>query len=172
MSLLDILQQYSNPGTAPAGEVLGHFDAVARQADPQDLGKGIAAAMRSDATPSFGQTIGSLFGQSNPSQKAGVLNEILQTLGPGALASAGGGVLGRILGVGNGGVSPTTVTPEQATQVSPAELSTVAEKAQAQNSSIVDRLGSFYAQHPTLVKTLGAAALGAVMSHMNSQRRV
>ena len=171
MSLLDILKQYANPRATPTGDVFGHFDSVAQQANHQDLGKGIAAALRSDATPPFGQAIGSLFGQSNPSQKAGVLNEIIQALGPAGLATAGGGILGRILGTG-AGASTTPITPAQAAQVSSGELSTIAASAQQQNSSIVDRLGSFYAQHPTLVKTLGVAALGAVMSHMSSQQKV
>lgn len=52
MGLLDILKQYSHPGAAaPTGDAFGHFDAVAQQANPEDLGKGIAAALRSDATP-------------------------------------------------------------------------------------------------------------------------
>src|ERR1700735_5849111 len=76
MGILDILKQYSNPGAMPAGDVVGHFDSVAQQASPQDLGSGIAAALRSNATPAFGQALGSLFAQSNPTQKAGVLNEI------------------------------------------------------------------------------------------------
>lgn len=170
MGLLDILQQYANPGTAPAGDVAGHFDSIARQASPRDLGSSIAAALRSDATPPFGQTIGGLFGQSDPNQKAGVLNEILQTLGPAGLATAGGGILGRILGTGATGPA-APITPAQAAQVSPADLSAIASSAQQRDDSIVDRLGSFYAQHPTLVKTLGVAALGAVMSHMSRQQR-
>ena len=120
MGILDILKQYSNPGTTPSGDVVGHFDSVAQQASPQDLGSGIAAALRSDATPAFGQAIGSLFGQSNPNQKAGVLNEILQTLGPAGLATAGGGILGRILGTGAAGPT-TSITPTQAAQVSPSD---------------------------------------------------
>jgi hypothetical protein len=170
MGILDILKQYSNPGTTPTGDVVGHFDSVAQQASPKDLGSGIAAALKSDATPPFGQVIGSLFGQSSPTQKAGVLNEILQTLGPAGLATAGGGILGRILGTGAAG--PTApITPAQAAQVSPSDLSTIAASAHQQDASIVDRLGGFYAQHPALVKTLGVAALGAVMSHMSSQQR-
>jgi hypothetical protein len=50
-------------------------------------------------------------------------------------------------------------------------VSTIATHAEQQDDSIVDRLSSFYAQHPTLVKTLGVLALSAVMSHMNQQRR-
>jgi hypothetical protein len=157
MGILDILKQYSNPGAMPAGDVVGHFDSVAQQASRQDLGSGIAAALRSGATPAFGQALGSLFAQSNPTQKAGVLNEILQTLGPAGLAGAAG--------------PTTTITPAQAAEVSPADLSAIAASAHQQDESIVDRLGSFYAQHPALVKTLGVAALGAVMSHMSSQQR-
>jgi hypothetical protein len=166
MGLLDILKQYSEPGAQPSGDVFGHFDSVAQQATPQQLGGGIAAALRSDTTPAFGPTIANLFGQSNPNQKAGLLNEIMQALGPVAAASAGGGILGRILGTG--GAAPIIpITPAQAAQVSPSDLSTLATTAQQHDDSIVDRLGTFYAQHPTLVKTLGVVALGAVMSHMS-----
>jgi hypothetical protein len=163
MGLLDILKQYAQPGAQPSGDVLGHFDTVAQQSTPQQLGPGIAAALRSDATPAFGQTIANLFGQSNPNQKAGV---IIQALGRSAAASAGGGILGRILGSSGAG-APSAISPTQAAQVSPTDLNTIATAAQQQDGSIVDRLGTFYAQHPTLVKTLGVAALGAVMSHMS-----
>lgn len=171
MALLDILKQYATPGTSPNGDVYGHFDTVAQQSTSQDFGKGIAAAMRSDATPSFGATIGNLFGQSNPTQKAGVLNEILQALGPAEIANAGGGILSQILWSASSALAPT-ISPAQAAQVTPADLSVLASHAEQQNGSIVDRLGNFYAQHPTLVKTLGVAALGAVMSHMSNQQRV
>lgn len=169
MSVLDILKQYAAQGAKPDGDVFGHFDTVAQQSATKDLGGGIAAAMRSDATPSFGTTLGNLFGQSNPAQKAGVLNEIIQALGPAGLSGPAGAVLGRILG--SGGMIPSTaVTPTQAAQVSPADLNTIATAAEQHDGSIVDRLGTFYAEHPTLVKTLGVAALGAIMSHMGQQR--
>ena len=169
MGLLDILRQYSDPDSPPPSGVASHFDTVALQADSQDLGNGIAAALRSDATPSFGETVSTLFGQSNPSQKAGLINEIIRVLGPAAAATAGGGILGRILGTGTAGSAP--LTPEQAAQISPPDVNTIATHAEQQDDSIVDRLSSFYAQHPTLVKTLGVVALSAVMSHMNGQRR-
>ena len=55
MGILDILQQYADPARAPHDRVDQHFDQVAQQASPQDLGNGVAAAFRSDATPPFGQ---------------------------------------------------------------------------------------------------------------------
>lgn len=168
MGFLDILKQYTQPGAQASGDKFGHFDSVAGQANQTQLGGGIASALRSDTTPALGQTLGNLFGQSNPNQKAGLLNEIMQTLGPAAAATAGGGILGRILGAGVAN-SNTPITPTQAAQVSPSDVSTLASQAHAQDESIVDRLGSFYAQHPTLVKTLGVAALGTVMSHISQQ---
>jgi hypothetical protein len=169
MGLLDILKQYSATGAPPDSDVADHFDSVAQQANPSHLGSGIASALRSEATPSFGHTIGSLFGQSNPEQKAGVLNEILQGLGPTGLAGSSGGILGRILGTGVNSSIP--VTAAQAAEVSPADMSTIAASAQQHDDSIIDRVGSFYAQHPALVKTLGVAALGVVMTHMNQLQR-
>lgn len=168
MGLLDILNQYTNPSAVPPGNVLQHFDEVAQQAAPQDLGRGIAAAMRSDATPSFGNVVGSLFGQSNPQQQAGVLNQLVQSIGPAALSSVAGGVLGRILG-GSSTAAVPTISPAQASQLSPADVNAIATHAQAQNGSVVDKIGGFYAQHPDLVKSLGAAALAVALGHMRSQ---
>ena len=165
MGLMDILNQYVNPSAAPSGNVNDHFDQVAQQASPADLGQGIAAAFRSNSTPAFGQSVGNLFGQSNPQQQAGLLNQLVQSIGPGALSGVAGGVLGRILGNSTGGGTPT-ITPAQASQLSPQDVSAIATHAQSQDDSIVDKVGSFYAQHPTLVKTLGAVALSAVMGHL------
>ena len=167
MSVLDILKQYANPSAAPAAEVSGHFDTVAQQAAPKDLGGGIAAALRSDATPSFGQTIGGLFSRSTPDQQAGLLNHLVQALGPSALSGLGGGLLGRVLG-SSGASAPISAT--QAAQVSPADVSAMASHAEQHDGSIIDTIGNFYAQHPTLVKTLGVAALSVAMSHMGKQQ--
>ncbi len=171
MGLLDILQQYAGDNQAPQSDVHQHFDEVAPQVSQQDLGNGIAAAFRSDATPPFGQMVGNLFDRSNPQQQAGVLNQLVQSLGSGGLASVAGGVLGRILGTGSSSSSAApNITPEQASQISPADVNAIAVHAEKQDPSIVDRVGAFYAQHPTLVKTLGAVALSAVMGQLSSRR--
>ncbi len=172
MGILDILQQYTDPARAPTDRVDDHFDQVARQSSPQDLGNGVAAAFRSDATPPFGQMIGDLFGRSDPQQRAGILNQIIQSVGAGGLASMAGGVLGRVLGGGaSGGHAAPTITPEQASQISPADASAIAEHAEKKDPSIMDRAGEFYAQHPDLVKGLGAAALAIALGRMHSARR-
>jgi hypothetical protein len=168
MGLLDVLNQYANP-SAPTGNVMEHFDQVAQQAPPQDLGRGIAAALRSDAAPAFGQTVGNLFGQSNPQQQAGVLNQLIQSIGPGASTGVAGGILGRILGGNSSSNAVSAATPAQASQLSPSDVNAIATHAQNQDGSVVDKIGGFYAQHPALVKSLGAAALAVALGHMRSQ---
>ena len=132
MGILDILQQYADPSRVQPDRVQEHFDQVAQQASPQDLGNGVAAAFRSDATPPFGQMIGDLFGRSNPEQRAGILNQLVQVLGSGALGTVAGGVLGRVLG-GTGNAAPT-VTPQQAQQISPADAAAIAEHAEKKDT--------------------------------------
>ncbi|MES2183814.1 MAG: hypothetical protein V4505_04625 [Pseudomonadota bacterium] len=160
MSLFDILQGALN-GANPEE----HFDRVAQNASTGDLGAGLAAAMRSDQTPDFGAMVGQMFGQSSPGQQAGALNQILATLGPtltAAVASgAAGGVLGRILQPGQ-----TQLTPDQASQLSPADAADIANAAHAQHPAVLDEVSQFYAQHSGLIKILGGAALTLAMTHM------
>lgn len=171
MGILDILKQYADPSAAAPDRVENHFDEVAQQSSPSELGNGIAAAFRSEATPPFGQMVGSLFGRSNPQQQAGMLNQLVQALGPAALSSIGGGVLGRILGSAGGSqASLPRITPEQASQLSPSDVGAIAAHAETHDGSIVDKMGSFYAEHPTLVKSIGASALAIVLGQMHSRR--
>jgi hypothetical protein len=107
--------------------------------------------------------VGQLFGNSNPDQRAGMLNQLLASAGPSLLSSIAGGALGNLFG---GGQAPVQVTPEQASQLSPEQVQEIAAKAEQHNPGIVDRMGDFYAQHPTLVKTLGGAALAIALGHM------
>ena len=167
----NLLQQYlggaanMNPNAATAD-----FDRVAQAAPRETVSQGVAGALRSDQTPPFPQMVSQLFGQSNPNQRAGMLNQILATLGPTVLAQLGNGGLGNL---GNifGGRTPTQVTPEQASQVSPEQVRELAEKAEQQNPSIVDRMSDFYADNPTLVKAIGGAALAIALGHMAQNMR-
>lgn len=166
MGLLDILGKYAESSPTPHPDTAAHFDEVAGQAPTAALGSALSSMFRSNATPPFGQTVGNLFGQSNPEQRAGILNQIIQSMGPAALA-AGGGILSKIL---SNNAAPAagvpTVTPAQAAQVSPADVTGLATHAEQHNPSVVDTVGAFYAQHPALVKTLGVAALAVAMGQM------
>ena len=171
-----LLSKYLN---APPGQVSAdaedHFDQVARQASPQVVGQGISDALRSDQTPALGQLVSQVYQNANPNQQAGMLNQILASLPPGALSSLGGGalggVLGSVLGQLQAGQGAPQVTPQQASQISPSQVQNIANHAEQHSSSVFDALGNFYAQHPDLVKTLGTAALTVAMAKIAGRMR-
>jgi len=163
----NLLNQYLGGAGANQHQAHDDFDRVAQNAPQDQLARGLSGALRSDQTPPFPQMVSQLFGQSNPNQRAGMLNQLLATLGPAVLAQLGNGGLGNLFG----GRTPTQVTPEQASQVSPEQVRELAEKAEQHNPSIVDRMGDFYAQNPTLVKAIGGAALAIALGHMAQNMR-
>ena len=164
-NLMGVLNQYRNASaTDPPQNVEQDYAQVAHLAPQGNLAGGLSAAFRSDQTPPFGQMIGTLFNNSNGQQRAGILNQLLGSVGPGLLAS---GALSGLTGLLGGG--QTQVTPEQAEQIPPQAVQELAEHAQKQNPSIVDQAGQFYAQHPTLVQALGAGSLALIMSHLSKR---
>ena len=169
MSLKDILDQYSKHATANSNVAQDHFDAVAREAPKEEVGQGLADAFRADSTPSFGEMVGTMFGQSNPEQRAGVLNQLLRSLGPGALSALGGGILGRMSIPAHAG--PPSLSPEQASQMSPEEVQDIAAHAERHDPTVLDKIGSYYAEHPQLVKTLGSAALAIALAGVANRMR-
>ncbi len=166
MSILDILSQALNT-SAPDQ----HFDQVVAHAPANELGRGVAEAFRSDKTPDMGQMVGQLFGNSNGSQQAGMLNQILATLGPAAASAIAGGVLGRMMAPSAAQATPsaaTQITPAQASTLSPDQVKDIVNTAGQQNPGLADQLGSYYAEHSGLIKTLGAAALAITMARMKN----
>ena len=171
-----LLQQYLGGGSSPQADQ--HFDQAAMNTPPDILSGALASMFRSDQTPAFGQMAGQLFGQSNPNQQAGMLNAILASLGPAVLGSllnrSGGGLggLGGLLGqLTGGGSGVPQLSPAQASQVTPDEVQILADHAEKTNPSIVDQLSNFYAQHPTLVKTVGSAALSIALAKIAEAQR-
>lgn len=156
MGLMDILQNAMASGSPEQ-----HFDRVAGSASTEQLGAGLAGAMRSDQTPPFGTMVGQLFGNSNPTQQAGVLNHILGAIGPGAFSGVAGGALTKLLSPGQ-----SQITPDQATQLSASQVTEIAAHAEQTQPSIIDGVSQFYAQHSGLIKTLGGAALMVTLAKM------
>jgi hypothetical protein len=158
----NLLKQYTGgaaAAAAPAQDVNAHFDQVAAAAPAGTLAAGLAAAFHSDQTPAFGNMLSSLFANSTGEQKAGLLNQLMANVTPAMLSSiAGGGALAGLLKSGG------QITPEQAQQVSPEAVQQIAAQAKAANPSIVDTVSNFYAQHTTLCKTLGGAALSICLA--------
>lgn len=178
----NLLQQYLGGAAAPnPQQTEAHFDQAAQGAPTDVLSSALSAMFKSDQTPAFGQMAGQMFGQANPNQQAGMLNSMIASMGPAVLASLlskggspGGGVLGNLgglLGQLTGGGAAPQLTPAQASQLSPEQVQVIADHAEKANPGIIDQMSAFYAEHPTLVKTVGGAALSIALAKMAEASR-
>jgi len=160
-----LLKQYSGAQAGQAPDTVeDDFDQLAQAAPESTLADGLSAAFRSEQTPPFGQMLGQMFGQSSGTQRASILNTLISALGPAIVTQilsrvGGGGGLAGMLGGGQ-----TEVTPEQAEAIPPQVVEEVAAEAEKRDPSVVDMISNVYAQHPTLIKTLGAAALTVALA--------
>jgi len=163
-----MLQQYANAGQA-THTTEDDFDRASQIAPRDAISGGLSEAFRSQQTPPFPNMLGQMFGNSNGMQRANLLNTLLSVAGPALLSNVlqRGGGMGNLAGMLQGG----HVTPQQAEQVPPQAVEELAREAEQRDPSVVDRVSDFYAEHPTLIKTLGAAALAVAMSGMTKQKR-
>ncbi len=167
--IANVLQNYAPNTAGPTnqGEVEQHFNQVAQAAPPADLASSLASMFRSNQTPPFGQLVSQLFSNSNGNQRANLLNTLLAS-------GAGAGLLGQLAkaaGVSLPSTGGAQISPEDASKISPEMVQQAAAHAEQHDPSIIDRVSEIYAQHPTLIKTLGVAAMGMAMSHMANRNR-
>lgn len=178
--LSGVLQQYNGTAAAPArANVDDDFNRVAQNAPPAAVSEGLAAAFRSEQTPEFGQMAAQLFSNSDGQQRASMLNMLISTVGPTVLShilsrrggpSSGGG-LSSLIGLLRGG-QQTQVTPEQADQIPVDAVQEIAVQAEKKDPSVIDQVSNFYARHPTLVKTLGAAVLSIALARIAQRQQM
>jgi hypothetical protein len=166
-----LLQQYANAqGDQQKANAEQDYDEVAKHAPRQDLASGLAEAFRSPQTQPFPNMLGQLFANSNPSMKSSILNTLIATVGPqvlsGILARHSGSSAPAELGVGT-----RQLDAREADQIPPSVVEEMAEQAEKQDPTVIDHISDFYAQHPTVVKGLGAAALGIALNHLAKQKR-
>lgn len=168
MNLMDILKQYAARPTSTETD----FDEVAPQVSSDVLGDGIAHAFRAEQTPPFANMVQQMFGGSNPSQRAGLLTQLLGTLGPALLAKVAGGIFGKKFGGGSGvATSPASgsapvITAADAEKVTPEQVREIAEQAEKADPGILDQIGGYYGKHPEVFKTLGGAALAIALGRI------
>lgn len=162
----NILQQYLGGNAGNQASTHDDFDQVVQHAPQDTIAQGVTEALRSDQTPPFPQMVGQLFGQGDPNQRAGMLNQLIASVGPGLLSSIAGGALGNLFGGHPAGAAAPTITPEQAATMTPQQVEQIAAQAEQHNPGVVDRMGSFYAEHPTLVKSIGGAALAIILGRV------
>jgi hypothetical protein len=168
MSLLDqlgnLLGKYGSPQTSPSDdEARKDYDQIAPHASASSLSGALAAAFRSDKTPPFHELLGGMFGQASGPQRAGLLNTLISAVGLTHASQILGGPLGGKL---SGSADDRRLSPEEADQVSHQAATDLAREAERRDPSVVDRVSSFSASHPGLVKSIGAGALGILLSHV------
>jgi hypothetical protein len=158
MAVLDdvkeLLKQYAG-GSAPAGDVGAHFQQVAQSVDSGAMAGGIAAVMRSDKTPPFAQLVSQLFASGSSDQRAAMIEKLVSAIPPEQRARISALVPGLENVLANPG--------EAVARVSPSDVQQLARHAEQQDAGVVDKMSAFYAGHPMLVKTLGAAAMTIAM---------
>lgn len=165
MGILDSLSE-GGEGSLGTSQAAEHFDQVAQTAPRGIIAEGLAAAFRSNQTPAFGKLVGTLFSHSNGEQKAGILSHLIGSAAPGILSQLGGGALTHLQGMGG-----QQVSPNQAQTISPEVVQQLATHAEQNDPSIVEKAGAFYAEHSTLVKTLGGAVLTMALAKVAERKR-
>jgi hypothetical protein len=168
-AISDIFNRYAGTaaGTASApADPHKDYQAISGTAPPQVMADALAHAFRSDQTPSFPEMVGSLFRQSNPDQKAGLLSQLMGAISPASRASVPG--LNELAGSSGEGAG---VTAQKANQVSAEQVHQAAARAQRDNPSIIDTVSGFYAQHPGVVKALGATAITIAIQSIARRRQ-
>jgi hypothetical protein len=145
MRWMDVLSQYRDAPAVPP-HVASDFDSVANEVPRHELSEGLEEAFRSEQTPPMEQMVRRLFEHSDPDQRAGLLNRIREAQGQ------------------------RPITPDEARDFAPTEVEKLAGQARA-NPPMLQRISSFYAEHPQVVRMLGQAALGVVMNRMAMRRR-
>ena len=79
--LSGLLQQYLGNNAPFTNDAQSHLDQVAQNASPSTLSQGLAAMFHSDQAPSLVHGASQLFGQANPNQQAGMLNQLIAGMG-------------------------------------------------------------------------------------------
>lgn len=158
MNVLDILKAYADRPT----DTQEDFDDVARSVPASTLGDGLAQAFKSERTPDFGNMVSSLFGGSNSQQRRGLLGQLISSLAPTVLSSFAGGVFGKMASA----QGRPEVDAAQVDALSADQVRDLAAAAQKHDPSVMDRVGSYYAEHPEVVKILGGAALAVALGQI------
>ena len=161
MGLLDALSQIANALNQNSQPQQSHVDEIVREAPRDTVREGLREAFDANDTPSLGEQVGQMFGQSSNQQQAGLINQVIQALGPAAAAALAGGVLQKVMKPGEQQVDADAVA-----QLSPTEVTQVVNEAQQQQPELSQRLSEFYADNSGLLKALGGVALLAAAIKM------
>jgi len=162
-TISEIVGRYSGQGVGTAAapqDPHADFQRVTQAAPRDVVAGGISQAFRSDQTPPFSEMLAHLFNQSDPGQRAGLVNQLLGSIGPGGVRSIPG--MTNLYSL----IPSGTVSAAQASQISANQVQQVAAHAERQNPAVVDHVSAFLAQHPRVMKAVGGVALTVALQHM------
>ena len=158
----NLLQQFAGQPTAADPEgVAQAFSHVVGDTPRSTIAQGLASAFLSHDTPPFGQLVSQLFGRSDPHLQTSLLNQLLDHVSPAMLTALAGSVGELFTEDGH-----AKLTPEQVADITPPQVAEIAATAQQHNPGVVERVASFFADHPQLVNSLDSASLKAALSTM------
>lgn len=158
MSLLDqigpLLRQYAGGNAAATdAEAHAHYDQITAAVPPHQLAPAIGPALTTLPPDDVRDRVSASAAQMNAPQRGSLVQSILAGLGPQASS-----VLSSL------GLSPSLAT--NPTSASPADAGALAAHVQQERPEIFNQAMAFYAQHPMLVKTLGAVAIARIAQQL------
>ncbi len=160
MSILDQLSGVLNNvigGNLSEQEVHSNYDQIAQTVPQQTLGAAMGPALQALGPEEAQKRIAASAQQMTPDQRGGMMQQLL-----GGLTSSSGMNVGSLLS--QLGINQAVATnPQSAT---PDEVASLAAHAQTNNPDLFHEAMGFYAQHPTLVKSLGAVVIAQIASHL------
>lgn len=168
-SIGDLLKSFTGSGATP-GATEQHFEQLASAVPASSIASGLAEAFRSDQTAPFAQMASQLFANGNGAQQASLLSTLASSVGPELVSKFAASNPGSpLVGLLQSGLS--SITPAQAAAIKPEDVQALAEQAQKHDPSILDRVSQVYSEHPALVKTLGAVAVGIIARKIAEQHQ-
>ncbi len=171
MPVLENLTELANRVNekTPEKEVFSTYEQMAEMIPPGTLAEALSNYFRAEKATPFREAFVNFFKEATPVQKAAILNKISGALGSGRLAEILGararfGVLAKIL---SGGAQ---VTPAQTEEIRPDDVKAFVEEAEKKEPTIVGTSCHFFANHPLLVKALGAKALVRLIHRIREEK--
>lgn len=164
-----LLQQYAaETGVRSIEKVEQDFVEVAQQLPAEKITTSLSETFRSEETPPFDQMVGESFQRSDPQQRAGVLKQLIDSTDPEALKPLIGNVL--VSAASSNESEAAVLAPDIAVQLQPELVQQIAQEAEQNDPTVIDKISSLYAEDPALVKTLGGVTLSVALGKMADKR--
>ena len=161
MSFLDqlgpLLQQYAGgQAAATDAEAHAHYDQITAAIPPHELAPAIGPALTTLSPQDLRERVAASAAQMSAPQRATLVQTMLSGLGPNVA-----NILATL------GLNPALIDdPAQATG---ADAGAIAAHVQQERPEIFNKAMAVYAQHPMLVKMLGAVAIAKIAQQLTQR---